>query len=145
MRRTEQEPKAVRLTAILVVAEESLGPGPLPVGPAASLAARLDLWLLWCWVEEGIGVLTHTGGAGGVVSARGGHWRGRGDGPVHFRAWPHERPYSHGDTLQRSMCVSEASPETQNQEDTWIHILLRERETDTQRDRHGDRQTDTER
>ena len=45
----------------------------------------------------------------------------------------------------REACVSEASPETQNQEDTWIHILLRERqtrrETDTERDRHGERQT----
>ena len=82
-----------------------------------------------------------------MVSARGGHWRGRGDGPVCFRAWPHEWPCSHGYTLQRSTCVGEASPGTQNQEDTRIHILLRDaerqthRETDTQRDRRGDRQT----
>ena len=88
-----------------------------------------------------------------MVSARGGHWRGRGDGPVCFRAWPHEWPCSHGYTLQRSTCVGEASPGTQNQEDTRIHILLRDRrrETDTQRqthretdaetDRHGERQT----
>ena len=86
-----------------------------------------------------------------MVSARGGHWRGRGDGPVCFRAWPHEWPCSHGYTLQRSTCVGEASPGTQNQEDTRIHILLRDRrrETDTQRDRHTERQTrrqtDTER
>ena len=42
----------------------------------------------------------------------------------------------------REACVSEASPETQNQEDTRIHILLRERQTRRETDRHGERQRD---
>ena len=45
----------------------------------------------------------------------------------------------------REACVSEASPETQNQEDTWIHILLRERQTRRETDRHGERQTQRDR
>lgn len=70
-----------------------------------------------------------------MVSARGGHQRGRADGllrqscPLQGLAL-RAAAFTWGHLAEKQVC-GEASPETQNQEDVCVHILLRE--TDRQR------------
>ena len=71
-----------------------------------------------------------------MVSAPGGHWRGRTDGLLR-RSYPLQglalrvAAFPRGHLAEKQVC-SEASPKTRNQEDVCVHILLRERDRQTE-------------